>query len=147
MFAAELQQRIIRNHGINLENYLLPYEPYDVNIDNTYISIIPFKFFLVDTGIEPMASNLNLEWRTEAQSNTTKTKFMFEQVILKTKDLLCVKLFYHQNLYFEHKKRPELVIRQVTLTNAIFHLYSIFNLSLMQTIRRQYQQTLYYSHS
>lgn len=61
MFAAELQQRIIRNHGINLENYLLPYEPYDVNIDNTYISIIPFKFFLVDTGIEPMASNLNLE--------------------------------------------------------------------------------------
>lgn len=61
MFAAELQRRIIWNHGVNLENYLLPYEPYDVNIDNTYISIYPSNFFLVDTGIEPMASNLNLE--------------------------------------------------------------------------------------
>lgn len=54
-------EELFWNHGVNLENYLLPYEPYDVNIDNTYISIIPFKFFLVDTGIEPMASNLNLE--------------------------------------------------------------------------------------
>lgn len=36
MFAAELQRIIIWNRGVNLENYLLPYEKYDVNFDNTW---------------------------------------------------------------------------------------------------------------